>query len=148
MLRRHVRVEDREVDRMEHAVAEPHQDGDREEPQGAGHQRRGDRPAGEQAQAREQHRPRAEAVDGESAGELRDARADVERADQRAEERPRHVEFGLEDREQRRQRELEEMRQRVREPDEPDHLRVVPERSVGAGLQGTVGVRLRRKVAF
>jgi hypothetical protein len=95
-----------------------------------------ERAAGQQPQPREQHRPRAEAVDREARGELRDTRGDVERADEHAEQRPRHVELGLEQREQRRQRELEEVRQRVREPDEPDHLRVVPERSVGAGLQG------------
>jgi hypothetical protein len=113
-----------------------------------GTERRDERAAGGEAEAREQHRPRAEAVDREPGCELGDARRDVERADEHAEQRPRDVELGLEQREQRRERELEEMRQRVRESHEPDDLRVVPERSVGAGLQGAGGVRLRRKIAF
>ena len=93
-LGRDVRVEDREIRGMEHAVADSHQRGDRIEPVDAGHEARDDRSAGEQAQSAKQHRTGAEAVDGESGRELRDAAREVKNAGERAERRERDVELG------------------------------------------------------
>ena len=71
---------------MEHAVADAHQRGDRKQPADAGDEAREHRAAGGERQPREQHRARAEAVDGEARRELRDAARRVEDADQRAED--------------------------------------------------------------
>ena len=72
--RRDVRVEDREVGGMEHAVADAHQRDDREQPaRRPARATPATRAAGEQRQAAEQHRPRADAVDGEAGDELGDA---------------------------------------------------------------------------
>ncbi|MFO1396675.1 MAG: hypothetical protein U1F48_06395 [Burkholderiales bacterium] len=141
--RRDVRVEDREVARMEDTVAHAHQRDDREQPVGIRRERRDERAAGGERQAAEQHRPRAEAVDDEARGELRDAAAGVEHADQQAQQRPRHVELRPQDREQRREGQLEEMRERVGDADEADDAHVATERLRGCGFQGR-GRRARR----
>jgi hypothetical protein len=139
--RRDARVQDREVGGVEHAVAEAHQDDDREQPAHAGHERSEERAAGEQREAGEERGPRAEAVDEEPRGELRDARRRVERAHQRAEQRPRHVELRAQQREQRRQRELKEVRGAVRHADEPDHAGIAQERLRGGSVQDRRDVR-------
>ena len=133
--RRDVGVEDREVARVEDAVADAHQGHDRKQPVRAGRQPDDRRAAGEQPQTAQQHRTRAETVDREACDELGDAARGIEHADQRAEQRPRHVELGAQQREQRRQRELEEMREGVGDADEADHADVAAERVGGDDIQ-------------
>ena len=113
---------------MEDAIADAHQRDDRKQPIRIGGECGEHGAAGEQSKPTEQHRPRAEAIDGEARGELRDAARAVEHAHQQPEQRPRHVEFDAQQREQRRQRELEEMRERVGDPDEADDADVAAER--------------------
>ena len=74
-----------------------------------------ERAAREQGETGEQHRARAEAVDGEARGELVKPLATIEQASKRAERRVADAEFRAQQRKQRRQRQLEEMRQRVGE---------------------------------
>ena len=77
--RRDVRVQDREVGGMEHAVAHAHHSRDREQPADPGRPAKRAacrRPA---APAAEQHGSRTEPVDVEAGGELRQARGRVER---------------------------------------------------------------------
>ena len=78
----------------------------------------------------------APAVDGEARGELRDAARRIEHADQRAQHRIADAELGAQQRKERRQRELEEMRRRMGEADDADHLRVAAERVGMNGIQG------------
>ena len=87
--------------------------------------------AGKQGQSAQQHRARAEAIDGESGAELADAARDVEHADQRPERREADVEFRAQQRKQRRQDQLEKVRQRVGDADDADDLDVVAERGGG-----------------
>ena len=91
-------------------------------------------PQASKRQSGEQHRSRAGTVDGEAGGELRQRAGRVEHADQHAKRRPRHVELGPQQREERRQRELEEMGERVRRADEPDNAHIAAERLGGNGL--------------
>ena len=138
-LRRDVRVQDREVGRMEDAVADPHQRGDRIKP---GDRRRepGEKcAAGQEPEAAQQHGTRAEAVDREAGGELRRATREIEGTGQRAQRRERDVELRPEQREHRRQHELEEVRQPVPEADQPDDLDVVAKRVCGGRIQGESG---------
>ena len=70
--------------------------------------------------------------------ELRDAARRVVDADQRAENGIARAELGAQQREERRQRELEEMRHQMREADDADHGGIAAER-LGAGeIQGGV----------
>ena len=69
-----VGVEHGEVGRMEHAVADAHQDDQRKQPADAGDQPGDERAAGEQSEAGEQDRTRPEAIDGETGAELAQCR--------------------------------------------------------------------------
>ncbi len=88
------------------------------------------------ARPAEQHRTGADAVDGETGRELGEPARRVEHAGKRPQRRERHVELRLEQRKERRQRELEEVRHRVRQPDDADDSRIVAERVGGFGIQG------------
>ena len=134
--RRDVGVEDREIGRMEHAVADPHQRDDRKEPADAGNEARDDDAAGGEGEPREEHRAGADAVDGEARRELRDAARRVVDADERAEDRVARAELGAQQRKERRQRELEEMRHQVREADDADHGGIAAERLGVGEIQG------------
>ena len=137
-----VGVEHREVGRMENAVADAHQRGQREQPVDARNERRAQRAAGQKADSTQQDRPRAKTIDGETGRELTRAAGHVEHADQRAERGIAHVELRLEQRKQRRQGELEEVRQAMRRADQPDDADVTAERRAvggrGSGSHGSV----------
>ena len=134
--RRDARVEDREIGRVEHSVADSHERHDRKQPADAGDEARDDDAAGRERESGEQHRTRAEPIDGEPRQELRDAARRVVDGDERAEHRVARSELGAQQREERRQRELEKMRHQMREADDADHFGVAAER-VGAGeIQG------------
>jgi len=94
---------------MEHAVANAHQNHEREEPVDARYQPAAEHAAREKRDAAQQHRPRAEAIDREAGAELAHPARDVERTHERPERGIAHVELGLDERKQRRQRKLEEM---------------------------------------
>ena len=85
-------------------------------------------PTSEQCHAAEQHRTRAKPIDDESRGELHDAARHVEHADDEAEQRPRDVEFRAQQRKQRRQRELQKVRNAVREAYDTDDAGIPAER--------------------
>ena len=127
-----VRVQDREIGRMEDAVANPHDRRGGKQPGRARGERCTERSRDQQRHARQQHRTRAEAIDRKSRSELRHAARGIKGSDECAQKRERDVEFGPQQRKKRRQRELEEMRQAVRDADEHDDAGVATER-VGAG---------------
>ena len=130
-----MRVEDREIGRMEHAVADAHHRRERIEPQESRHHPREQRAAADHRQPAEQYAARADAVDHDPRGELREPARRVEHAHQEAERRERHVELRLEQRKQRRQRQLEEVRDAMRDPDQADDPGVVAQRTGGSGIQ-------------
>ena len=131
-----VGIEHGEVGRMEHPIADAHQDDQRKQPADTGHEPGDERPAGQQAKTGEQHRTGPEAIDGEAGAELADAAGDIHDAQQCAQRRIADAEFGTQQRKQRRQHELEEMRQRVRGADDADHFGVGAERAGGGTIQG------------
>src|SRR5207253_9785583 len=88
-----VGVEDREVRRMKHAVAEAHDCGERKQPVDARNEAGDERATGEQTDAAEQDRARAEAVHGKARPELAYAARHVEHADGRAQRRVAHGEL-------------------------------------------------------
>ncbi len=133
--RRHVRIENREVRWVKHAVAGAHDRRAGEQPPGIGRERGGQRAAGQQRQARQQDQPGATAIDEESGGELNEATRDIERADDEPEHRPRDIELGAQQRKQRRKRELQEVRQAVRKADDADDAGIPAERLGGCGIQ-------------
>ena len=146
--RRDVGVENREIGRMKDAIADPHHADEEIEPAERRHQPGNARSAGEKRDAGEQDRARTNAIDGEAGGELGDSARDVEHRNQRAKRGERHAEFVAQQREERRQRELEEMRQRMGDPDQTDHLRVTAEREVGCGVQSVVVKRDGRRLDY
>ncbi len=133
---RHARIENRKVRGVEHAVADPHQRGDRIEPEDAGRKTREDRPAGDQAEPPQKHGTRAEAVDGEPGRELGQSAGKIERAGKGAQCRERNVEFRPQQREHRGQHQLEKVRRPMGEPDQPDDFHIVAERVGASGIQG------------
>ena len=141
--RRNARVQDREIRGMKDAVADAHQRGDRIKPQYRRRETRDDRSSGEQREPAEQHRTGAEAIDGKSGGELGEPASEIERACQGAQRRVRDVELGPQEREHRGQNELEEVRQPVGEPDQPDDLHIVAERVGADGIQGEFRCEVR-----
>lgn len=126
--RRDARVEDREIRRVEHAVADTHQHRDRIEPEDARGGAREDRAAREQPESAQEHGTSAVAVDGEARGELGEAAAEIEDSGQRAQRREGDAEFHAQQRKHRREDKLEEMRRPVGEADQPDDFHVVTER--------------------
>ncbi len=133
-------VEHGEVRRMEHPIADAHQHDQRKQPADARHQPGGEGPAGEQPEAGEQHRARAEAIDGKTGAELAKSAGDIHEAQQCAQGRVADAELGAQQRKQRRQHQLEEMRQRVCAPDDADHFGVGAERAGGSTIQdGEIG---------
>ncbi len=64
--RRDIGIEDREIRRVEHAIADAHQRDDGKQPADAGHDARDDDPAGGERQPREEHRARAKTIDREA----------------------------------------------------------------------------------
>jgi hypothetical protein len=130
-LRSDVCIEHGKICGMEHAVADTHQNDEREQPVDAGNEPSGEHAAREQRDAAEQHRPRTVAVDGEPGAELAQAAGDVEKAHQRPQRGIAHVELGFDERKQRRQRKLEKVREKMCEADEADHANVAAQRRVG-----------------
>jgi hypothetical protein len=122
------RVENGEVHRVEHAVADAaHHGGHEQHGVAVGEAR--ERGAGDgERKAREEHAARAEAVHGEAGERLAHARDRVVQADRRAERRVGHAEVVLDERKEHRGGDLEEVRQAVRERHQPDHLHVAPQR--------------------
>ncbi len=124
--------------RMEDAVADAHQDPTRKEPDGARRDRRAAacRPPSSPVRsaapvARRSDRPG-------SRRRTASRRSRHRRRDERAEQRPGDVELGAQERKQRRQRELEEMRERVRDTDNP-MTRTSPRNELAGALSKTVG---------
>ena len=143
--RRDVRIEDREIGRVEDAVARAHDRSARKEPPGVRRERRGERAAGEQAETCQQHGACAEPVDDEARRELHEAARDVKYAGDEPEQRPRDVELRAQQRKQRWQRELQEMRNAVREADDANDAGIPAERRGGCGIQCGSTVRMRRE---
>ena len=135
--RRDVGVEDREVARMEHAVAHAHERDDREQPvrrRAPARRAACRRPAAPSPRSSTGRAPKRSTTN--PAANCMRPLARVEHADQQAEQRPRDVELGAQQRKQRRQRELEEVREAVRDADEADDADVAAERLGGCGFQG------------
>ena len=137
--RRHVRIENREVARVEHTVADAHEHDDREHPVHVRREPREDGASREEREAAEEHRARAEAVDREARDELRGAARRVEDADEQAQQGPRSVEIGTQQRKERWQRELEEVRESVGAADETDDADVSAERLGLCVIQSEAG---------
>ncbi|MCY1227009.1 hypothetical protein D9M72_392650 [compost metagenome] len=135
---RHVLVQQREVGRMEHAVAQPRhrRAGQQRGIAVAGRQQQ--RRAAQEGQPGKQHRPRAEAVHHEARGGLHHRRHGEEHRHQQAQLRIAQAELGLDPREQGRQQQVIEMRDPMRQPDQPDHLGVMAKRIAG-GFEGGGG---------
>ncbi|TMG96963.1 MAG: hypothetical protein E6H71_10060 [Betaproteobacteria bacterium] len=119
---------------MEHAIPDAHHCHGGEQPRRIGRKRRGQRCANQQRHAGQQDRTSAGAVDDKTGGKLRDAARDVKHPDERSEQRERGIEIGAQQREERRQRKLEEMRQTMSDADEHDDACVATERA-GSGIQ-------------
>ena len=118
--RRNALVQDREVGRMERRIAEARQRRGQQQPGialRAGRRQRGDDKA---AERREQHRPRADAIDQKPGQRLPDAGDEKEDADQQPQFRVAEAEFPDQRREQRRQQHVEEMRGAMRQADQAD----------------------------
>ncbi len=113
---------------MEDAVAEPGDRGGEEQPRERGREPRRERPAADEREPGEQDRARADAVDEEAGDGLHHAGHRVEHREHRAERGVAHAELVLEQREERRNAELEEVRQPVGDADQPDDAGVGPER--------------------
>ncbi len=126
---------------MEHPVADAHQRDDREQPADAGDEARHHGAAGRERESREQDRTGAETIDCETRHELRDAARRIIDTDQRAENRVARAELCAKQREERRQRELEEMRHQMREADDADHAGVAAERLGVGEIQGGSGAQ-------
>jgi hypothetical protein len=140
-------IEHGEVRRMEDAVAHAHQRHQWKQPIDAWNEGGDDQASGQNPDAAEQDGPGAETIDGESGGELAGAARHVEHAYQRPERRVADTEFCLEQRKQRRQRELEKVRQAVRRADQPDHPGIAAERpALGDGRSGSQGLKGAKKL--
>jgi len=122
------RVEDGEVHRVEHAVAEAAHDRRHEQHGVALREARSRRAGNRQREAREEHAASAEAVHREAGERLAYARDRVVQAHRSAQRRVRHAEVFLDEREEHGGGDLEEVRQAVRERHQPDHLHVAPQR--------------------
>jgi len=128
--RRDAPVEDREVGRVERAVADAGQHRGQQQTPPALCRRRRQRRQHEHAQRRQQHRPRTHAVDQEARQRLPDARDDEEGRHEQAELGVAQAEVADERREQRRQQHVEEVGRAVRQADQPD------DGEVGSGGSG------------
>jgi hypothetical protein len=121
----HLAVEQGEVDRMEDAIADAGHDGEQQQHRVMRAGREAEGRSGQQTEAGEQDRPRAEAVDDEARQRLHGARDDEEDRHQEPELRVADRERFLQPREQRRQQELAEVADAVRDADEGDQGRVL-----------------------
>jgi hypothetical protein len=130
-------IEQRVVDRMEHAVADAGQDRAAGHRPVAGAQREAERRQPEQRQPAEQDGPRPHAVDQEAGGGLHAARDDEEQRHQEAQLGVAGVERVLQPGKQRRQQQLAEVADHVGQADQPDHARILAQgdgqRRVGGG---------------
>ena len=123
--RMHLAVQQRVVDRMEHAIADAGHHREADEGPVARAEREAERRDRQQAQAAEKDRPRPVAVDDEPRQRLHRARDHEEDRHQQAELGIAHAERVLQPGKERRQQELAEVADAVREPHQADDGRVL-----------------------
>ncbi len=120
----HAVAEDRQVGGMKNAVAEPAEQGERQEhPIGRRHARQGDR-QGQHGDAGDEQTLRAVAVDQDAGRRLAQPGRDIEQRHDEAEFGEAHAEFVMEDGEERRQRQLHYMARIMGHADQRRHRRV------------------------